>query len=283
MRLLVTGHRGQLGKAVVEAATSHGFAVTGVDLPEVDLTDANAVAKVVRAALPTVIVNCAAFTGVDAAEGHEAEATRINGTAVATLAALADEVGALLVQVSTDYVFDGSSPRPYREEDPPNPTSAYGRSKLAGEKAAQRARRHLIARTAWLFGHGGTNFVEAIRNQIAAGAPFLRVVNDQVGSPSYATDVAEAMVRLAAARASGIVHVVNQGAVSWFEVALEIVRQLAASVVVVPITSAESGRAARRPANSVLDTTRLRRWLGGPLPPWQDALARYLARERGVA
>jgi len=283
VRLLVTGYRGQLGRAVVEAAAADGLEVTGVDLPELDITDAAALRRAVTAARPEVIVNCAAFTAVDAAEAQEAEATRVNGTAVATLATVADELGALLVQISTDYVFDGSASRPYREEDPPNPASAYGRSKLAGEEAARRARRHLVARTAWLFGHGGRNFVEAIRAQITAGAPLLRVVNDQVGSPTYATDLAHALLRLAAAGASGVVHVVNQGAASWFEFALEIVAQLGAKTIVVPIATAESGRPAQRPANSVLDTQRLRRLLGAPLPPWQDALARYLERERGRA
>ncbi len=263
----------------MEAAASKGFVAVGVDLPEVDVCDPVHLAEAVRRTSPEVIVNCAAFTAVDAAEGRPEEAFRVNGDAVRTLAALANELDALLVQISTDYVFDGTLGRPYREGDPPCPLSVYGQSKLAGEEAAQRSRRHLVLRTAWLFGHGGRNFVEAIRSQIAGGATVLRVVSDQRGSPSYATDVAQALLRLVGIGAEGVVHVANRGSASWFEFAAAIARLAAPAVTMVPITTAESGRPARRPAFSVLDTSRLRALLGAPLPHWEDALRRYLARE----
>jgi dTDP-4-dehydrorhamnose reductase len=274
--MLVTGHRGQLGRALLRSAPDHGFDVCGADLPELDIADGDALRRAVLSSRPDVIVNCAAFTAVDAAEANEAEATRVNGGAVETLATLANETGACLVQVSTDYVFDGSLARPYREEDLPSPASAYGRSKLAGERAAARAQRHLIARTAWLFGQGGRNFVEAIRAQIAAGRTELRVVNDQVGSPTFAVDLSDALVGLVRIGGAGVIHVVNSGTATWFDFAREIVAQLEVDVVVSPITSCESDRAARRPANSVLDTTRLRALLGKGLPAWQDGLRRYL-------
>lgn len=276
MRLLVTGSRGQLGLALQRAAAEAGHEFAGYDLPELDITDPTAVRAVVARVRPDAIVNCAAYTAVDAAEADEGRALAVNGAAVAGLAAAADEAGALLVQISTDFVFDGASPRPYREDDPPHPLSAYGRSKLAGERAAERAHRHLIVRTAWLFGEGA-NFVEAIHRQLDAGATELRVVGDQRGCPTYATDLAGGLLRLLDAGAAGVVHAVNQGQASWFEFAVEIVRQLDAAAEVVPTTTAQAARLAPRPAYSVLDTSRFRGLVGTDLPPWQDALARRLA------
>lgn len=275
MRLLLTGSRGQLGLALRTAAPLLGLDCVGYDLPELDITDAAAVREAVLAVRPDAIVNCAAFTAVDAAEADEARATAVNGTAVAKLADAADEAGAVLVQISTDYVFDGRPGRPWREDDPTGPLSAYGRSKLAGEVAAARARQHLIVRTAWLFGQGA-NFVEAIRKQVAEGKRELAVVADQLGSPTYAVDLTAAILGLLAGGARGIVHAVNGGATTWQGFAAEIVRQLGADVVIRPITTTELGRPAPRPANSVLDTTRLRELLGRQLPPWQNALGRYL-------
>jgi dTDP-4-dehydrorhamnose reductase len=281
MRLLVTGSRGQLGRALERAATDTGHEFVGYDLPELDITSAAAVRAAVARVRPGAVVNCAAYTAVDAAEADEARALAVNGAAVAGLAAAADEAGALLVQISTDFVFDGASTRPYREEDPPHPLSAYGRTKLAGERAAERARRHLIVRTAWLFGDGA-NFVAAIRRQLDAGAAELRVVADQRGCPTYAVDLAGAVLRLLQAGAAGVVHVVNQGQASWFDFAVEIVRQLGAAAEVVPISTADAGRPAPRPAYSVLDVSRFRGIVGANLPPWQDALARRLAAEKGA-
>ncbi len=279
MRLLVTGSRGQLGQAMERSAAARGLDFVGLDLPEFDITDAAAVAEVVSRIRPDAIVNCAAFTAVDAAEENEARATEVNGAAVGHLARSADEVGALLVQVSTDYVFDGTSRRPYREDDPPRPTSAYGRSKLVGEVAAARARRHLIVRTAWLFGDGH-NFVEAIVGQVVRGVASLRVVADQVGCPTYAEDLAAAILGLVEAGAAGVVHAVNHGAVSWHGFAVEIVGQLGAGIPVAPISTAETGRKAPRPAYGVLDSARLASLLGAPLPEWRDALGRYLSSRR---
>ncbi len=276
----MTGSRGQLGRALEAACGSRGIPFVGADLPELDVTDASAVRRAVADAHPTAIVNCAAFTAVDAAEAHEAEALAVNGSAVETLASAADRAGATLIHLSTDYVFDGTAERPYREDDPPAPRSAYGRSKLAGELAAARAARHLIVRTAWLFGGGGANFVEAIRRQLNAGARELRVVNDQRGCPTYTVDLADVLLRLLALGTMGVIHAVNAGSATWFEFAKEIVRQTGRDAEVVPITTVEAGGAAARPAASVLDTSELRRILGSDLPPWQDALARYLALNR---
>lgn len=276
MRLLVTGSRGQLGHALGQVAPARGHACGGYDLPELDITDASAVQRLVCSEKPDVIVNCAAFTAVDAAEADESVATAVNGMAVENLVTAADEVGAVLVQISTDYVFDGQGGRPWREDDTPAPLSAYGRSKLRGEQAASRAGQFLLVRTAWLFG-AGWNFVEAIRRQLASGSQELAVVADQRGCPTYAVDLAAGLVDLLEAGARGIVHVVNDGATSWHGFASEIVRQLGASAVVRPVSGAEVRRPARRPSNSVLDTATLRSLLGRVLPPWEDALGRYLA------
>ena len=262
------------------AAAERGLEVVGADLPELDITDAAAVPRLVEQTAPEVIVNCAAFTAVDAAEELEQEALAVNGLAVATLAETANRAGATLVQLSTDYVFAGEAGHPYREDDPPAPRSAYGRTKLAGEVAAARADRHLIVRTAWLFGEGRGNFVEAIRRQLTGGATTLRVVDDQTGSPTYATDLAGALLDLVALGATGTVHAVNEGRVTWCGLARAIVAGLGTDVEVVPITTAEAARPAPRPAFSVLDTGRLHALLGHRLPDWRDALARYLAAVR---
>jgi len=275
MKVLVTGARGQLGRALERAAALTGHQWTGGDLPELDITDRAAVLELIAGTRPDAVINCAAFTAVDIAESREAEALAANGAAVGHLAEAADAVGAVLVQLSTDYVFDGEADRAYREDDPVNPLSAYGRTKLEGERAAARARRHLIARTAWLYGEGA-NFVEAILAQVAAGRDELRVVDDQTGCPTYAEDLAVALLALLERGARGTLHVTNAGATTWFGFAQEIVRQQGVAIRVVPAATAEMPRPARRPRRSVLDGARLAETLGAPLPPWQDALGRYL-------
>lgn len=261
--------------------TGRGHAVVGVDREDVNIADAGALAAVVRNVHPGTIVNCAAYTAVDRAEQDRDEAFAVNGAAVSTLAGLADEVDAFLVQVSTDYVFDGRQQRAYREEDAVNPLSVYGKSKQAGEEAARGARRHLVLRTAWLYGHGGANFVGAVRRQLEGGAAELRVVDDQWGSPTFAGDLAWAVAELVRLEATGVVHAVNEGATTWCGFAREILRQVGSAVAVTAITTGEANRPAPRPPRAVLDTSRLRALLGRGLPPWQDGLARYLAGEHG--
>lgn len=274
MRVLITGARGQLGRALQDLARGRGWPLCAYDLPELDVTDAGAVQEAVRKAQPEVIFNAAAYTAVDRAEEEPELALAVNAQAVGTLAELANEMGALLVHISTDYVFDGRSHRPYREDDPPNPLSVYGCSKLEGEKAAARASQHLVVRTSWLFGRGW-NFVEAIRKQLLNGARELWVVADQTGRPTYAEDLAAALVRLVEAGARGPFHVANSGATTWAGFAREIVAQLGLSVPIVEIATEDAARPAPRPRYSVLDTAKFDA-LCGPLPPWQEALARYL-------
>ena len=274
--LLITGVHGQLGRALERQARLRGLTVAGHDLDTLDIRDPAAVAELFGRLEPSTLVNCAAFTAVDACETDEATAMAVNGTAVGHLAAACNAAGALLVHLSTDYVFSGDGTSPYTESDPVAPASAYGRSKLEGERLARTAGHHLIVRTAWLYGHGGANFVEAIRRQIDGGAASLRVVADQVGSPTFCDDLAEALLNLVDSGARGVVHAANSGSTSWHGFAVEIARRLGAEVVVRAVATADFPRPAKRPAYSVLDTSRLAELIGRHLPPWQEALARYL-------
>jgi len=265
-----------LGRSLTAACTARGAACEGRDIDTLDICDAAAVRRWIVDSSPSVVVNTAAFTAVDACEDNEEQATTVNGTAVGHLAAACNEVGALLIQISTDYVFPGDAVLPYKVDAPVAPRSAYGRSKLRGEELARTADRHLVVRTAWLYGRGGRNFVEAIRGQIDAGAPSLEVVADQRGCPTFCDDLSDAVLDLAVAGSTGTLHAVNAGSTTWHGFAVEIARLLGSAVTVVPITTREVARPAPRPSYSVLDTGRLEAALGRPMPPWQDGLRRYL-------
>jgi dTDP-4-dehydrorhamnose reductase len=278
LRWLVTGGGGMAGQDVCAALESRGETVLALTKPDLDITDAAAVRDAVRRAQPDIIVNCAAYTKVDDAETNEHLATAINGSAVEFLAGAANDADALLVQLSTDFVFDGSKRTPYEVNDLPAPLSAYGRSKLAGEHAASIARKHIVLRTAWLFGVHGPNFVEAIRNQIRKGTNPLRVVNDQRGRPTYTPHLADAIVRLAQRAhddetARGIVHYADEPECTWFEFARAIVGDQA---TVTPVASGAFPRPAKRPAYSVLSTERYERITGLRPESWEEGLRQYL-------
>ena len=275
--ILITGNHGQLGRAVQRLATTRGHSVSGSDIDTLDITNAAQIEDWIGTHKPRTLFNCAAFTAVDDCEEHEALAEAINGTAVSHLAIACHRHGARLIHVSTDYVFDGTGSRPYRESDKVGPTSAYGRTKLVGEEMAAQAPLHLIVRTAWLYGLGGRNFVEAIRRQIEGGAKELRVVADQRGSPTFCDDLAAAMLDLAESDVEGVVHIVNSGETTWHGFASEIARLLGSSIPILPVGTEAYPRPAPRPAYSVLDINRLQTILGRPMPPWQDALARYMS------
>ena len=261
----MTGAGGMLGREVVRAASAHE--VVALTHAELDVTDRDAVAAVVK---DCVVVNCAGFTDVDGAETDEDAATLLNGVAPGYLAAAARAI----VHPSTDYVFDGTKREPYVESDPTGPRSAYGRSKLAGEQAVAAANpRHMIVRTSWLFGPGGRNFVDTMLG-LAGERDELRVVDDQVGCPTYAGHLASALVELAASDSYGIHHVAGAGACSWFEFAIEIFRQAELDVRVVPCNTDEFPRPAPRPAYSVLGTERADTVR---LPDWREGLSAYLA------
>jgi dTDP-4-dehydrorhamnose reductase len=274
VRWLITGAGGMLGTDLQHELASRGETFVALSRADLDITDSRLVNAAVADAAPDVIVNCAAYTKVDLAEQEEPAANAINGSAVELLAAAANEAHALLVQVSTDFVFDGAKRTPYEPDDPTHPMSAYGRSKLLGEIAAAHAERHLIVRTSWLFGVHGPNFVEAIRNQVRKGTNPLRVVSDQRGRPTYTPHLARAIVRLAMQGATGIVHYADVDECSWFDFACAIAGD---AVKVVPVSTEEFPRPAKRPAYSVLSTERYERLTGVSPDSWRDGLAEYLS------
>lgn len=277
-RWLITGGGGMVATDLRQELESRDVDVTSVSKSDLDVTDARAVTALVRDVKPSVITNCAAFTRVDDAEANEAVATAINGSAVESIAAAADAVGALLIQISTDFVFDGAKRTPYEVNDRTSPLSAYGRSKLVGEHAARHARRHLIVRTAWLFGTHGHNFVEAIRGQMKKGTNPLRVVNDQRGRPTYTPHLAQAIIRLAQnEQARGIVHYADEDECTWYDFASAIIDELGAATEIVPVTTAEFPRPATRPPYSVLSTERYQRLTGMQPASWRDGLHEYMA------
>jgi dTDP-4-dehydrorhamnose reductase len=276
-RWLVTGAGGMVGRDLCDALADRDAEVVALAKSDLDITDARVVDAAVREARPTVIVNCAAYTKVDLAEENERAANAINGSAVELLADAANAVGATLVQISTDFVFDGAATAPYEVNASTAPLSAYGRSKLLGEHAAGHAKKHAIVRTAWLFGVHGPNFVEAIRNQIRKGTNPLRVVDDQRGRPTYTPHLAEAIIRIVECGATGVVHYADAPECSWFDFAKEIVAQLGAGIDVRPVTTDEFPRPARRPAYSVLSTERYERLTGVTPESWKEGLREYLS------
>jgi dTDP-4-dehydrorhamnose reductase len=280
VRLLVTGAAGMLGHRVVADARARGWDVVGIDLPDADLTDPLAAQDVAEEHAPDAIVHCAAFTDVDGAEEHEARALAVNADASANIAAAAAMLGARIVAVSTDYVFDGTlTDRPYVESDPTAPLGAYGRTKLAGEQAiAGHNPNYAIARTAWLFGLGGKNFPDTMLNA-AQSRDEVAVVTDQTGSPTWAGHLSPALLDLAAGTATGIFHTAGGGQCSWHELTVELYRAAGLTTKVNETTAAEFQRPAPRPAWSVLGTERDET---PRLPPWQDGVAAYL-RERNAS
>jgi dTDP-4-dehydrorhamnose reductase len=277
MKLLVTGAGGMLGRDVVLAASNAGHDVVGFGHSELDVGDEAAVAAKFELERPDVAINCAAWTDVDGAEEHEEEATRINGPGAGNVAAAAANVGASVVQVSSDYVFDGSKGAPYVETDQTAPLSAYGRGKLAGEEAVRAAnKRHFVVRSAWLFGIGGRNFVETML-RLAADHGEVLVVRDQVGSPTYTWHLAYGIVRLIEGVEYGIHHMAAAGACSWYEFAREIFDQAKVECKVMSATTDMLGRPAPRPPYSALASQREH---AIELPSWQDGLAAYLAQRR---
>jgi dTDP-4-dehydrorhamnose reductase len=278
MKLLVTGAAGMLGRDVMLAAGNAGHQVVGYGHAELDITDGGAVSAKVEGERPDVVINCAAWTDVDGAEEAEEEATRINGEGAGNVAAAAAAVGASVVYVGSDYVFDGSKGAPYVETDQTAPLSAYGRGKLAGEEATRAAnKRHFVVRSAWLFGIGGPNFVETML-RLAADHGEVLVVRDQVGSPTYTWHLAYGIVRLIEGVEFGIHHMAAAGSCSWYEFAREIFEQANVECKVMSATTEMLGRPAPRPAYSALASQREH---AIELPAWQDGLAAYLA-QRGA-
>ncbi|HEV7804549.1 MAG TPA: dTDP-4-dehydrorhamnose reductase [Solirubrobacteraceae bacterium] len=280
MTLLVTGAGGMLGRAVAETAARLGHEVRAATRAELDVSDPQAVRRALLELRPDAVVNCAAYTDVDGAESDRATAAAVNCAGAGYVAAAAAEVGAAIVHVSTDYVFDGSKREPWLESDPTGPLGVYGETKLAGEQAvAQANAQHVIVRTAWLFGAGGRNFVDTM---LALGAQReeVSVVTDQIGCPTWTVHLAGALVELAERPGEpGVHHVAASGACSWNELAREVFERARIGCQVLPATTEQFPRPARRPAYSVLGSERA----GAiELAPWRQGVAEYLATRVAV-
>lgn len=274
-RILVTGGSGMLGRALVREWTGHAV-LFPVSSRQLDLRDAAAVGDAVRRFAPSVILHTAAFTDVDAAEAAPDEAAAVNDRGTAHLAVAAAACGATLVYVSTDYVFDGGKRAPYVEDDEATPLNVYGRTKLAGERHVHGVPSHVIVRTQGLFGGGGRSFVASILAAATAGRT-IAVVDDVTTGVTFTADLAHAIRRLVEVGAQGTYHVANVGPVVWYDFARAILCEAGrAEVPVARTSSAVSGRAARRPPWSYLDSSRCAATIGWALPPWHDALRRDL-------
>jgi dTDP-4-dehydrorhamnose reductase len=269
VRVVLTGAGGQLGRAL--AATLAGHDVVALPRDALDITDLAAVRRAVAAHAPGLVMNAAAFNDVDGAQGDPDPAYRGNALGPRNLALATAEKGVGLLHVSSDYVFDGTSTRPYHEYDRPNPLSAYGASKLAGEEAVRALNpRHYVVRTAWLYSATGRNFPRTMLTQ--SSAPSVRVVDDQVGSPTYAPHLAAAIVRLVDSGAYGTYHLAGTGAVSWCALARALFERLGIVTAVEAVTSDAFPRPAPRPRYSVLTTLQDPRIL---LPDWHEGVDEF--------
>ncbi|MGC2794459.1 MAG: dTDP-4-dehydrorhamnose reductase [Candidatus Sulfotelmatobacter sp.] len=277
MRVTVFGASGLLGKALMREWS--GDTVTGLTSHAADLRDGKRVLQVVQEARPEWVVLAAAYTDVDGCESKPELAFAVNRDGAVNVAAAAKQVGARLVFLSSDYVFDGTKTTPYEIGDARNPQSVYGRTKAEAEvRLLELMPDCCIVRTSWLFGVGGKCFPDTIL-KLAASRPALDVVNDQRGSPTYTEDLARAIIQLCRKNATGIVHATNAGDCSWFEFAEEIVSRVGLGTTVRPVSSQQMARPAPRPAYSVLSPVRLRA-LGIEMPSWRDALRRYLEQRQ---
>ncbi len=283
MRILVTGARGRLGSQLVQQLQARSHAVTAVDIEVMDITDRDSVCRTFEDVRPELVVHCAALTAVDYCAQHPDEALTINGFGTQNVALACQAHDATLLCLSTNEVFDGRSTQPYQEYDRPNPPNPYAYSKWVGEQMARDlVRKHTIVRTAWLFAHGGDNFVQTILRRAAENLP-LRVVTNEVSCPTYSNDLAEAIARLIATGCYGIYHLTNAGHTSRYGFARRVL-DLAGhtDVPVEPITQAEYPRPSRAPEYTILRNVAAAR-LGITLRPWQDALAAFMETERGLA
>jgi dTDP-4-dehydrorhamnose reductase len=274
----VTGAGGMLGREIVREAAARGIDLVAWGRADADVTDAGAVRRAVDAARPAVVLHAAAWTDVDGCEGDPDRAMLVNGRGTANVAAACRAAGCRLITVSTDYVFAGDREGPYAETDPPAPISAYGRSKLAGEEATLAlGEAGAVARTAWVYADHGKNFLLTVL-RLGRERGEVRVVDDQRGSPTFAADLAAALLDLVAAGGSGVYHVTSSGSVTWNGFARAIFAGAGMDVAVTAVTSAELPRPAPRPANSVLACTRFAREGIRAVPAWEDGLRRCLER-----
>lgn len=280
MRVLVTGVKGQLGYDVVNELERRGLESVGVDIEEMDITDAASVDEVITNAKVDAVIHCAAYTAVDAAEENETVCRKVNVDGTQNIANICKELGLKMMYISTDYVFDGEGIRPWEPDDSRSPVNVYGQTKYEGELAVQNTLdEYFIVRIAWVFGVNGKNFIKTMLN-LAKTHDHLTVVNDQYGSPTYTYDLAKLLVDMIVTEKYGIYHATNEGICTWYEFACEIFRQAGITVDVQPVTSDAFPVKAQRPSNSRMSKDKLEENGFRRLPEWQDAVARYLKEIR---
>jgi dTDP-4-dehydrorhamnose reductase len=282
VKVVVTGAGGMLARAAIPALETRGHAVLGLTRADADVTLLEPLTAAVARFHPDWVWHLAAFTQVDECESRPDHAHLVNALGARHAALASAACGAALLAVSTDYVFDGEGTRPYREYDAAAPRSVYGASKWAGEEAVREVQpRHLIVRTSWLYGRGGPNFVDTILRKARAGEA-LRVVDDQRGSPTWTRDLAEGLARLMETGQAGTFHCTNTGDCTWYDLAALALERAGVRASLARTDSAAFPRPARRPAYSVLDHQFFEHVTGHRMPPWQDALSRYLESEAAV-
>jgi dTDP-4-dehydrorhamnose reductase len=280
MKALVTGSAGMLAKDLIPCLQKQGHEVIAPPEDKLDITNLKVLKDAVDSFAPNLVINCAAYTNVDLAEKQEHQALIINGLCVQNLCLLCQVHDIPLVHFSTDYVFDGTKASPYTIYDKPNPTNSYGRSKLLGEKyILWLLTKFYLIRTSWLFGLQGKNFIETML-EMGQKQKQVTVVTDQKGCPTWTRDLAEATAALIQTERYGLYHVTNSEPTTWFDFAKEIFRLSDVSTEVIPVTSEQFSRPARRPHNSVLDPFPLREAVGMEMPSWKEALKKYLSQRK---
>ncbi len=275
MKVLVTGVKGQLGHDVIKELEKRGHTAVGVDIDNMDITDQEAVRRVVTQAAPEAVVHCAAYTAVDAAEDHEELCRLVNAKGTEHIVSVCRDLDCKLMYISTDYVFNGQGERPWEPDDEREPLNVYGQTKYEGELAVETLEKYFIVRIAWVFGVNGKNFIKTMLN-LGKTRDSLTVVDDQIGSPTYTYDLARLLVDMVETEKYGRYHATNEGLCSWYEFACEIFKEAGIQVKASPVSSDMYPARAKRPMNSRMDKSKLRDMGFEPMPSWQDALRRYL-------
>lgn len=275
MKVLVTGVNGQLGHDIVEECQKRNIEAIGVDVKEMDITDAHQVNEVITETNPDALIHCAAWTAVDKAEDEVEQCRKVNRDGTKHIVDVCEKLDLPLMYFSTDYVFDGQGEEPWNEYDERHPLNVYGKTKYEGELEVERLKKHFIIRISWVFGINGGNFIKTML-RLGKERKEVSVVNDQIGSPTYTYDLARLCVDMIQTKEYGTYHATNEGICSWYEFACEIFKQAKMDVIVHPVDSTQFPTRAVRPKNSRMNQTELDKHGFTRLPSWQDALERYL-------
>ena len=275
MKVLVTGVKGQLGYDIVNECQRRNITAVGVDIDEMDITDAKQVNSIIREAKVDAVIHCAAWTAVDKAEEKVELCRKVNRDGTENIAKVCQKLDIPVMYFSTDYVFDGMSKEPWNEYDHREPLNVYGQTKYEGELIVEKLPKHFIVRISWVFGLNGNNFIKTML-RLGETNKEVSVVDDQIGSPTYTYDLAQLCVDMIQTQAYGTYHITNEGTCTWYEFACEIFKQAHMDIKVIPVDSTKFSASAKRPANSCMNKSELDKHNFNRLPTWQDALKRYL-------